>query len=174
MTALHNKWLALSPTVRWPLIILFYLSLIGGYLFRQYQRPGGAALYEHNHTDRPIFSYWVNDKWGGNAGANGGGKITCCWKIQGDTLKIVWIVSRSKAQAEQGLQEERHDLEIPNPPRQRTDDTLHVRFYLTTKFALHGTAALAALWPKKSPNATRGSLNNQPKRCIASPSSEFS
>lgn len=128
MKTLHKKWLALSPALRWPLVILFYLSLIGGYLFWQYQRPDGAFLYGHNHTERPIFSYWVNDKWGGNAGANGGGKVTCCWRIQGDTLNVVWIVSRTREQIDQGAERERHEIELPNPSRQRTDDTLHVHF----------------------------------------------
>lgn len=122
MTSLYQKWLSIPKTIRWPLVILFYLMLIGGYLLWQYQRPGGAFLYGHNHMDRPIFSYWVNDNWGGNGG------VTCCWRIQGDTLKVVWIVSRTRAQAEQGIEEERHEMEIPNPPRQRLDDTLHVHF----------------------------------------------
>tara|TARA_R110000796_G_scaffold9287_1_gene31842 strand:+ start:1775 stop:2263 length:489 start_codon:yes stop_codon:yes gene_type:complete len=128
MTALRQKWLSLPPSLRWSLIILFYLSLIGGYLLWQYQRPSGAALYSHNHTDRPIFSYWVNDRWGGNASAHGGGGAVCCSRIQGDTLKVVWIVSRTREQADRGLQEERHELDIPNPPRQREDQYLHVHF----------------------------------------------
>src|SRR5690606_38269378 len=42
MTSLYQKWLSLPKTLRWPLIILFYLVLIGGYLLWQSQRPGGA------------------------------------------------------------------------------------------------------------------------------------
>jgi len=129
MTSLYRKWLSLPKTLRWPLIILFYLVLIGGYLLWQSQRPGGAFLYGHNHTDRPIFSYWVNDMWGGNAGANGGGKVTCCWRIQGDTLKVVWILDVTQKQFDEGLDEERYELEISNPPRQREDRYLHVHFF---------------------------------------------
>ena len=136
MTKLYARWLSLPKAIRWPLIIGFYLLLLGGYLLWQSLRPGGAFLYGHNHTDRPIFSYWVNDKWGGNAGANGGGKITCCWQIRGDTLKVVWIVSRTRNQAEQGVEEEHHELEIPNPPRQRSDDALHVHFLPGNKVRL--------------------------------------
>ena len=128
MHALRKKWRNLLSPVRWTLIILFYLALIGGYLLWQYQRPAGAALYGHNHTDRPIFSYWVNDIWGGNAFANGGGGVVCCSRVEGDTLKVVWIVSLTKTQKTQGLQEERHEMDIPNPPRLRQDDTLHVHF----------------------------------------------
>lgn len=122
MTNLYQKWLSIPRAVRLPVVILFYLLLIGGYLLWQSQRPGGAFLYGHNHTDRPIFSYWVNDNWGGNGG------ITCCWRIRGDTLKVTWILSRTRAQAEEGVEEEQHELEIPNPLRQRLDDSLHVHF----------------------------------------------
>ena len=93
------------------------------------QLLAGAALYGHNHTDRPIFSYWVNDNWGGNAGANGGGKVTCCWRIQNDLLKVVWILDVTPEQIDRGLQEERHELDIPTPPRQRNDHYLHVHFF---------------------------------------------
>src|SRR5690554_2337592 len=122
MNGLSQRWRNLPRALRGLLIALCWLLLIGGYLLGQYLRPQGAALYGHNHTQRPIFSYWVNDKWGGNGG------VTCCWRIRGDTLKVVWIVSRTRTQAEQGIEEERHELEIPNPPRQRPDDTLHVHF----------------------------------------------
>lgn len=128
MTNIRQRWRSLPTPIRWCLIVMFSLTLIGSYVFWQYQRPGGATLYVHNHTDRPIFSYWVNDNWGGNAFAYGGGKTTCCWRIGGDNLKVVWIVSRTRTQAEQGIEEERHEQEIPNPPRERTDDTLHVHF----------------------------------------------
>jgi len=122
MNIVRQRWLNLPTWLRWALSLTFYVTLIGGYVLWQYLRPAGAMLSGHNHTDRPIFSYWVNDKWGGNGG------VTCCWRIAGDKLKVVWIVSRTLAQAEQGLEEERHELEIANPPRERADDTLHVHF----------------------------------------------
>jgi len=128
MNGLSQRWRNLPRALRGLLIALCWLLLIGGYLLWQYLRPQGAALYGHNHTQRPIFSYWVNDNWGGNAGANGGGKVTCCSRIQGDTLKVVWIVDSTPEQIAQGMHEERHELELPNPPRQREDDTLHVHF----------------------------------------------
>ena len=104
------------------------LTAVSGLWLWKYFTPQGGALYGHNHTDRPIYSYWINDNWGGNAGANGGGKITCCWSIVGDQLRVVWIKDRTGEQVRQGLKEERHELLIPNPPRQRWDDTLHVHF----------------------------------------------
>jgi hypothetical protein len=79
-------------------------------------------LYGHNHTDRPIFSYWVNDQWGGNGG------VTCCWKIAGEQLEIHWVKDRTGAQVEAGLLEEEVTLFLPNPPRKRSDTYLHVHF----------------------------------------------
>jgi len=122
MALIHKRWRSLPTSLRWTLIVMFYLTLIGSYVFWQYQRPGGAALYGHNHTDRPIFSYWVNDNWGGNGG------VTCCWRIDGDRFKVVWILDVTPEQVARGVEEERHELEIPNPPRERADDTLHVHF----------------------------------------------
>ncbi|AQZ94257.1 DUF3304 domain-containing protein [Halopseudomonas phragmitis] len=104
-------------------MLMFYLTLIVSFVMWQYQRPGGAALSGHNHTDRPIFSYWVNDNWGGNGG------VTCCWRIRGDSLKVVWILDVTPEQIERGLEEERHELELPNPPRDRADRYLHVHFF---------------------------------------------
>ncbi|WP_022964824.1 DUF3304 domain-containing protein [Halopseudomonas pelagia] len=129
MSTLKGYWRSLAPYLRWSLVVAFILILIGSLLAWQYQRPANAALYIHNHTDRPIFSYWVNDSWGGNAGANGGGKVTCCWRISGDSLKVSWIVSRTKTQAEQGLEEERHEMAMANPVRGREDHYLHVHFF---------------------------------------------
>lgn len=138
MTRLYHKWLIMPKAVRWPLVILFYLSLISTYVLWQNQRSGGVYLYGHNHTDRPIFSYWVDDNWGGNGG------VTCCWRIRGETLRVVWIVSRTRAQAEQGMEEGRHEVELPNPPRERDDLYLHVHFFPGNQVRLawapgHGT-----------------------------------
>ena len=128
MNIVRQRWLNLPTWLRWALSLTFYVTLIGGYVLWQYQRPSGASLYVHNHTGRPIFSYWVNDNWGGNAFAYGGGKTTCCWRITGDKLKVVWILDVTPEQVESGLEEERHELEVANPPRERADDTLHVHF----------------------------------------------
>ena len=136
MTLIHKRWRSLPTMLRGVLIAMFYLTLIGSFILWQYQSPGGAALYVHNHSDRPIFSYWVNDNWGGNAFAYGGGKTTCCWRIEGDSLKVVWILDVTPEQVAGGLEEEQHKLDIPNPPRERTDDTLHVHFLPDNKVRL--------------------------------------
>src|SRR5690606_8800519 len=129
--ALEQRWLNLPTRWRIPLTLLCWLAGIGmvigiPVLIQSLQTPG-AALYVHNHTDRPIYSYWINNNWGGNAAAYGGG-TTCCWKIVGEQLEIHWIKDRTGAQVEAGLQEEEVTLFLPNPPRKRGDDTLHVHF----------------------------------------------
>jgi hypothetical protein len=93
-------------------------------------RTPGAGLYIHNHTERPIFSYFVNDNWGGNGG------VTCCWRIEGRSLKVDWIKSITRTQHNQGMREETLSLEIENPPRKRDDNTLHVHFLPEDKVRL--------------------------------------
>ncbi|QIT22884.1 Protein of unknown function [Pseudomonas chlororaphis] len=120
--SLAKRWKRLSGRQRTLIHWLVLAALVAGYFIWQYSRMPGAALYGHNHTDRPIFSYFVNDNWGGNGG------VTCCWRIEGKTLKVDWIKDRTSKQARQGIEEETLSIEIPNPPRKRTDDTLHVHF----------------------------------------------
>jgi hypothetical protein len=132
--SITSRWQRLPKRWRGVCALLFWLLLIGGYLLWQSLRPQGAALYGHNHTQRPIFSYWVNDKWGGNGG------VTCCWRIQGDTLSVVWLISRTQEQIDRGEEQERHELELPNPPRQRPDSYLHVHFFPGHKVRLAWSA----------------------------------
>ena len=135
MNSLLQRWRNLPRALRGLLIALSWLLAIGGYLLWQYLRPQGAALYGHNHTQRPIFSYWVNDKWGGNGG------VTCCWRIHGDTLKVVWLISRTQEQIDRGDEQERHESELPNPPRQRDDKYLHVHFFPDNQVRLAWSAS---------------------------------
>ncbi|WJV26525.1 MULTISPECIES: DUF3304 domain-containing protein [Pseudomonas] len=120
--SLAQYWKRLSSRQKTLIHWLVLAALVVGYFIWQYSRMPGAALYGHNHTDRPIFSYFVNDNWGGNGG------VTCCWRIEGKMLKVDWIKSRTGEQARQGINEETLSIEMPNPPRKRTDDTLHVHF----------------------------------------------
>ena len=122
------KWAPSSPHKS-----LIGLLLVGAlllvYMAWAYQQMPGAILYVHNHTDRPIFSYAVNEAWGGNAFAYGGGKATCCSRIEGDVLTVQWIKSTTQAQYDAGLREETLTLQVPNPHRTRQDKYLHVHFF---------------------------------------------
>ena len=122
------KWAPSSP--RKSLIgLLLVGALLLGYMGLAYTRMPGAILYVHNHTDRPIFSYAVNEALGGNAFAYGGGKATCRSRIEGDVLSVQWIKSTTQAQYDAGLREETITLQVPNPPRIRQDKYLHVHFF---------------------------------------------
>lgn len=93
-------------------------------------RTPGAALTSHNYIDRPIGSYWVNGHWGGNGG------VTCCWSIDGNTAKVAWLLSMSKAQEDLGIKIERHEVQVHLPSRNRGDDTLHVYFLPNNRIEL--------------------------------------
>ncbi|WDG94871.1 DUF3304 domain-containing protein [Pseudomonas chlororaphis] len=121
--SLRNRWKSLSGLQKTLINVLVVGGLIAAYFIWQYSRTPGAMLYGHNHTDRPIFSYFVNDNWGGNGG------MTCCWRIEGKVLKVDWIKSMTRTQYEQGAREETLSVKLPNPPRQRGDRYLHVHFF---------------------------------------------
>ena len=49
---------------------------------------GGVILEIHSEIDRPILGFSVNGVAGANAFANGGGSITCCGDVSGDTAEV--------------------------------------------------------------------------------------
>ena len=126
------------------LCLLAVLLPFAAYFAYALMRTPGAALMSHNYMDRPIFSYWVNDNWGGNGG------VTCCWRLDGPTAKVVWILGRTGEQVRQGLKRERHEIELPMPPRKRGDDTLHVLFFSGNRVELIWSASM--LNPLQYPN----------------------
>lgn len=108
-------------------VFVFLLPFIGSYLYNQFRTPG-AMLTSENYMERPIFSFWVNDFWGGNLMAMGGGGIMCCSRFEGDTIKIKWILDMTRQQQLQGAVEEHHEVSLPLPKRAPSDQYLHVRF----------------------------------------------
>lgn len=129
---IEKCWLRIPALWRISLAWLFWPGVVGVVigalvLIQSFQMPG-AALYVHNYTDRPISNYWVNDNWGGNAFAYGGGKATCCWNIVGQQLEVHWIKSVTRTQSQHGLKKEEFTRRFPNPPRKQTDTYLHVHF----------------------------------------------
>lgn len=108
-------------------IFVLLMPFIGSYLYNQFRTPG-AMLTSENYMDRPIFSFWVNDFWGGNLMAMGGGGIMCCARFEGDTIKIKWILDMTRQQQLQGAVEEHHEVDLTLPKRASGDQYLHVRF----------------------------------------------
>ncbi|WP_440972590.1 DUF3304 domain-containing protein [Pseudomonas koreensis] len=143
----QRKWRNRSLVIGILTISLLFLAF---YFYKETRIPG-AALTSHNYTDRPVGSYWVNDNWGGNGG------VTCCWKISGETAKVAWILSMSKAQEDQGMKIERHEALLPMPKRKAEDDTLHVYFLPGNKIELMWSATtLDTKYPlEKSTNAQK-------------------
>ena len=145
MNRLHawrNRWQGLPGFVKSLLSLASVGLLVLGYVAWAYTQMPGAMLYVHNHTDRPIFSYFVNDAWGGNASAYGGGGATCCSRIEGDVLKVEWIKGRTGEQVRQGVQKETITQQVPNPPRTRQDKYLHVHFFPGDQVRLFWSANL--------------------------------
>ncbi len=126
---LFQRWKLLPAAAKSLLKLALLGLLVLVYVAWSYTQMPGAILYVHNHTDRPIFSYAVNEAWGGNASAYGGGGASCCSRIEGDVLKVEWIKGRTGAQVRQGVQKEAVTLEVLNPPRTRQDKYLHVHFF---------------------------------------------
>ena len=132
------------------LCLLAVLLPFAAYFAYALMRMPGAALLSYNYTDRPIFSFWVNDFWGGNLAPMGEGGVMCCRRLNGPTAKVVWILDMTKAQQLAGAKEERHEIELPMPPRKRSDDTLHVLFFPGNRIELIWSASM--LNPLQYPN----------------------
>lgn len=115
-----NRFFRLIPIwLQVAMVGAIVIAVIWQSLFRE---PTGGSLVGYNHTDRLVFSYWVNGNWGGNGGT------TCCWSFKGDTAEVIWILDVTPEDIEAGLEEERHSVTIPMPKRTQEDQYLHVHF----------------------------------------------
>lgn len=124
-------------------------------------RTPGAMLTSENYTDRPIFSFWVNDFLGGNLFAMGGGGIMCCSKFEGDTAKVTWILDITQQQQIQGSVEERHELQLSLPQRGPHDQYLHVRFDPGYKVRLGWSPDLFSPFEPRTTKTVSGSIEAQ-------------
>ena len=89
---------------------------------------GGVSLVIHSELDRPILGFSVNGVAGANAFAHGGGSVTCCGDVSGDTAEVVWTLSTTRKQYDAGLRKEVRHKTMPLPERHRGDKYLHVHF----------------------------------------------
>lgn len=123
-----SRYMRLLPTwLKFSLAGLVVIWVAWGMLFNS-SKSGSLAGY--NHTNRPIFSYWVDGNWGGNGGT------TCCWSFKGDTVEVVWVLDVTPDDVEAGLEEERHSVTLPMPEYKREDQYLHVHFLPDNKVDL--------------------------------------
>ena len=89
---------------------------------------GGVILEIHSEIDRPILGFSVNGVAGANAFANGGGSITCCGDVSGDTAEVIWTLSTTRTQYNAGMRLEKRNMTLPLPKREWGEDFLHVHF----------------------------------------------
>lgn len=93
-----------------------------------------ASITSYNHTPDYIHQFYVDDTWGGNSFAyGGGGKFVCClvypktWR-PGLTAKVKWTTSSSDPNAEgDGAKEHWHEAVVPIEKYVEAG-TLHVHF----------------------------------------------
>ncbi|WP_230086333.1 DUF3304 domain-containing protein [Halomonas sp. 328] len=87
-----------------------------------------GSIAGYNHTDRPIFRFWVDGNYGGNITAHSWGGTTCCWSFNGDIVEVTWILSMTGEQERAGMESERHSVTLSMPEHNRGDQYLHVHF----------------------------------------------
>ncbi|MFQ2201953.1 hypothetical protein ACK325_07295 [Aeromonas hydrophila] len=111
---------------RWLSAIVLLLWL--GWTFLLQERHGGASIVLMSVIDRPISYVYVNGKMGSNTlafdgfGAGGGGSAGP-YKIDGDTVKIDWLLSTTREQLDkEELRPEKHSVTLPMPKREKGQD----------------------------------------------------
>ncbi|MGB7800549.1 DUF3304 domain-containing protein [Buttiauxella sp.] len=127
--ALHRFWARWNRWLGRGLILLgviWGLNLAWDVFFGP--PTGGVALIIHSELDRPILGFSVNGVAGGNAFAHGGGTLTCCGTIEGDTAEVIWTLSTTRKQYDAGLRKETRHKTLPLPERIWGEDNLHVHF----------------------------------------------
>ncbi|WP_445010112.1 DUF3304 domain-containing protein [Vreelandella stevensii] len=129
-----SRYLRLLPA--WLKILLAGLFLIWLAWEMILNTSKNGSLAGYNHTERPIFSYWVDGNWGGNMAPYSWGSTTCCWSFKNDTVEVVWILDVTPEDIEAGLDEERYSLTLPMPEHTREDQYLHVHFISDNKVDL--------------------------------------
>lgn len=134
-----SRYMRLAPV--WLQVLLAALVVVWVAWSILFNTSKSGSLMGHNHTDRPIGSFWLDDNWGGNLSAYSGGLYTgggttCCWSFKGDSVEVVWILSMTGEQKRQGIEEERHSIILPMPENDPEDQYLHVHFLSDNKVDL--------------------------------------
>lgn len=137
----------------WLLWLILLSPIWGGFLWTlgmaAFGPPaGGVTLIIHSKIDRHILGFSVNGVAGGNASAHNpnntytsesGGASTCCGSITGDTAEVIWTLSMTGKQYDEGMRLEQKKIIMPMPERKRGENTLHVHFLPNDKVLLGWT-----------------------------------
>ena len=126
-----SRYMRLIPV--WLQVLLAALAIVWLVWTMVFNTSKNGSLAGHNLTKRPIGSFWVDGNWGGNLSAYSGGLYTrggttCCWSFKGESVEVVWILSVTGEQSRQGIEAERHSVELPMPEYKREDQYLHAHF----------------------------------------------
>ncbi|KFC77714.1 DUF3304 domain-containing protein [Buttiauxella agrestis] len=160
--ALHRFWARWS---RWMcrglilLIIIWGLNLAWDVFFGP--PTGGVALIIHSEIDRPILGFSVNGVAGGNAFAHGGGALTCCGTIEGDTAEVIWTLSTTRTQYDAGLRKETRHKTLPLPERKWGEDNLHVHFLPNNQVKLGWSSDAWSPFEKRPENRNKKGNNTK-------------
>ncbi|MFU1553172.1 hypothetical protein ACM3N8_05320 [Aeromonas sp. A04] len=126
LSMINAAWDLMPRWGRWLSAIVLLLWL--GWTFLLQERHGGAAIVVMSVIDRPISYVYVNGKMGSNTlafdgfGAGGGGSAGP-YKIDGDTVKIDWLLSTTRDLLDkEGLRPEKHSVILPMPKREKGQD----------------------------------------------------
>nr|WP_290694502.1 DUF3304 domain-containing protein [Halomonas sp. UBA3074] len=115
-----SRYMRLIPVwLQVSLAALVIIWLVWGMVFNTSK---SGSLVGYNHTDRPLFRYFVDGNYGGNGGT------TCCWSFEGDSVEVVWVLDVTPEDIEAGLEEEEHRVTLKMPEYSRDDQYLHVHF----------------------------------------------
>ena len=124
-------WNLMPHWGRWLSAIVLVLWLGWSFLFQE--RHGGASIDVGSVMDRPVSYVYVNGKMGSNAfafdGLNAGGGSAGPYRIDGDTVKIDWLLSTTQDQLEKDrLRPEKHSITLPMPKREKGQNDFCVLF----------------------------------------------
>jgi len=111
----------LKPAMRWEnLFLLGCLAILMIGKACSNETYGPYHLIGYNYIDRSIFSFWVNDTWGGDSNAHrhgGGGGITCCLEIprSAKTLHFKIEYGWTEEQYKRKSPRDTFEMDIPVP-----------------------------------------------------------
>lgn len=118
---------------RWRYLCIL-LGLWLGWVLLIQVRHEEAFIVVHSVADRPVNFIYVNGHEGTNAFAFdgfsvGGGDSSGPYRIEGDTVKIDWLLSVTMAQQEaQRYRAEIHSASLPMPKREEGENNFCVLF----------------------------------------------
>jgi hypothetical protein len=127
----------------WLQVVLATLVIVWHAWSMVFNTSKSGSLVGYNHTDRPLFLYFVDGNYGGNGGT------TCCWSFEGDSVEVVWTLDVTPEDVEAGLEEEEHRITLKMPAYSRENQYLHVHFLSDNQIELAWSPDLKSPLPDR-------------------------